>query len=178
MDLSQRPPRPGARAPRRQLCARFARKPATGRRSPARSRAFSEGDTSTTLFFLMEPVDAPGPLGPETEEVQWVNLERARELVSRTRNGGRPRSRFCGHQGHRARSGTGLNRRPHKSRRGQALPDPARAVQRLFLRPSPADWRNFPEANSYSVDLKKICFSLWSTLPCQGVPTPSMLVFG
>ena len=44
-----------------------------------------EGDTSTTLFFLMEPVDAPGPLGPETEEVRWVNLERARELVSKTR---------------------------------------------------------------------------------------------
>ena len=42
-----------------------------------------EGDTSTTRFFLMEPAGAPETHGPETQQTRWVDLEKARELVSR-----------------------------------------------------------------------------------------------
>ena len=44
-----------------------------------------KGDTSTTLFFLMAPVGAQEPFGPETAATVWVDLEQARVLVSLNR---------------------------------------------------------------------------------------------
>ena len=41
-----------------------------------------EGDTSTTAFFLMAPVGAQGPVGPETAATIWVDLAQAKALVS------------------------------------------------------------------------------------------------
>ncbi len=43
------------------------------------------GDASTTVFFLMAPVGAQEPFGPETAATVWVGLERARVLVSLNR---------------------------------------------------------------------------------------------
>lgn len=42
------------------------------------------GTTSTTVFFLMEPLGEPGPFSDETVAVRWVNEKAARRLVTMT----------------------------------------------------------------------------------------------
>jgi 8-oxo-dGTP diphosphatase len=44
------------------------------------------GTTSSTVFFLMEPVGAPGPFSRETIRVRWVDPKTARRLISRTKS--------------------------------------------------------------------------------------------
>ena len=41
-----------------------------------------KGDTSTTVFFLMEPVGTQGLVGAETATTVWVDLKQAKALVS------------------------------------------------------------------------------------------------
>lgn len=43
-----------------------------------------EGTTTSTVFFLMEPVGGPGPFSNETAAVRWVDRETARRLVAMT----------------------------------------------------------------------------------------------
>jgi 8-oxo-dGTP diphosphatase len=42
------------------------------------------GTTTSTVFFLMEPVGKPGPFSDETDAVRWVDRETARLLVAMT----------------------------------------------------------------------------------------------
>lgn len=42
------------------------------------------GTTTTTVFFLMEPVGEPGPFSDETAAVHWVDRETARQLMYMT----------------------------------------------------------------------------------------------
>lgn len=42
------------------------------------------GTTSSTVFFLMQPVGPPGPFSDETAAVCWVDREVARRLVAMT----------------------------------------------------------------------------------------------
>jgi len=42
------------------------------------------GTTTSTVFFLMEPVGEPGPFSDETAAVRWVDREAARRLVAMT----------------------------------------------------------------------------------------------
>ena len=42
------------------------------------------GTTTSTVFFLMEPVGEPGPFSDETAAVRWVDHEAARQLVAMT----------------------------------------------------------------------------------------------
>lgn len=42
------------------------------------------GTTSSTVFFLMEPVGAPGQFSEETASVRWVDEKSARCLIGRT----------------------------------------------------------------------------------------------
>jgi 8-oxo-dGTP pyrophosphatase MutT (NUDIX family) len=42
------------------------------------------GTTTSTVFFLMEPVGEPGPFSNETADVRWVDREAARRLVAMT----------------------------------------------------------------------------------------------
>ena len=42
------------------------------------------GDTSTTAFFLMEPVGTPGPLDKETAAIKWATYPEAKILISQT----------------------------------------------------------------------------------------------
>ena len=42
------------------------------------------GTTTSTVFFLMEPVGDPGPFSDETDAVRWVNREAARQLMAMT----------------------------------------------------------------------------------------------
>lgn len=42
------------------------------------------GTTTTTVFFLMEPVGEPGPFSDETATVRWADRETARRLVAMT----------------------------------------------------------------------------------------------
>ena len=42
------------------------------------------GTTTSTVFFLMEPVGEPGPFSNETATVRWVDRETARRLVAMT----------------------------------------------------------------------------------------------
>lgn len=42
------------------------------------------GTTSSTVFFLMEPVAEPGPFSDETVAVRWVDEKMARTLLSQT----------------------------------------------------------------------------------------------
>ena len=42
------------------------------------------GDTSTTVFFSMEPVGEPEQFGWETAQIKWVSKEEAKELIQLT----------------------------------------------------------------------------------------------
>ncbi|OYX48787.1 MAG: NUDIX hydrolase [Alphaproteobacteria bacterium 32-64-14] len=42
------------------------------------------GTTTSTVFFLMEPVGEPGPFSDETVAVRWVDYEAARRLIAMT----------------------------------------------------------------------------------------------
>lgn len=42
------------------------------------------GTTTSTVLFLMEPVDKPGPFSHETADVRWVDREAARRLIAMT----------------------------------------------------------------------------------------------
>lgn len=42
------------------------------------------GTTTSTVFFLMEPVGEPGPFSDETAAVRWIDREAARRLVAMT----------------------------------------------------------------------------------------------
>lgn len=42
------------------------------------------GTTTSTVFFLMEPVGEPGSFSDETAAVRWVDHEAARQLVAMT----------------------------------------------------------------------------------------------
>ncbi len=42
------------------------------------------GTTTSTVFFLMEPVGEPGQFSEETASVRWVDREAARQLVAMT----------------------------------------------------------------------------------------------
>lgn len=46
-------------------------------------RVFS-GTTTSTVFFLMEPIGQPGPFSEETAAVRWADAEAARRLVAMT----------------------------------------------------------------------------------------------
>jgi 8-oxo-dGTP diphosphatase len=43
-----------------------------------------KGDTSSTEYFLMEPMGTAGPLDEETSATRWVTPEEARELIAQT----------------------------------------------------------------------------------------------
>ncbi|MFC7460606.1 NUDIX hydrolase [Hydrogenophaga defluvii] len=45
-----------------------------------------EGTTGTTSFFVGVPEGEPQVFGPETQEIRWVSLQEACELVSLTKN--------------------------------------------------------------------------------------------
>jgi len=42
------------------------------------------GTTTSTVFFLMEPVGEPGPFSNETAAVRWADHEAARRLMAMT----------------------------------------------------------------------------------------------
>lgn len=44
------------------------------------------GDTSVTVFFLMEPVGAPSDFGWETQSIKWCTKEEAIELIKMTKS--------------------------------------------------------------------------------------------
>lgn len=49
----------------------------------ALDRAF-KSDTSTTSFYLMQPVGEPGPAGNETAQLRWAGPDDARSLIQQT----------------------------------------------------------------------------------------------
>ena len=42
------------------------------------------GTTTSTVFFLMEPMGEPGPFSDETAAVRWADCEAARRLMAMT----------------------------------------------------------------------------------------------
>jgi 8-oxo-dGTP diphosphatase len=52
------------------------------------------GTTTSTVFFLMEPVGEPGPFSEETAHVRWVNQAEAQRLIGKNQTpAGRQRDR-------------------------------------------------------------------------------------
>lgn len=52
------------------------------------------GTTTSTVFFLMEPVGEPGPFSEETACVRWVNEAEAKRLIGKSNSPtGRQRDR-------------------------------------------------------------------------------------